>query len=128
MLEKAKLPPAPRETKIGLSRSLVIQDDPEEENVEFNKIDSTDNHSSETEAPATEKSKVNKNTILPKNAASLDDSIKLSADIQKKITWKSGEPVPYIALVDAFDEISKVVLDVMFIAQMVTTFLCVAFW
>lgn len=31
----------------------------------------------------------------------------LPADVQKIITWKAGEPVPYLALVDIFEEISQ---------------------
>lgn len=32
----------------------------------------------------------------------------LPADIQRIITWKVGEPVPYLAIVETFEEISKV--------------------
>ena len=32
----------------------------------------------------------------------------LPTDVQKIITWKNGEPVPYLAIVETFDEISRV--------------------
>lgn len=35
-------------------------------------------------------------------------STALPADVEKIITWKSGEPVPYLALVEIFEQISKV--------------------
>lgn len=43
-------------------------------------------------------------TITKQNVAA---STELPADVQKIITWKSGEPVPYLALVEIFEEISQ---------------------
>lgn len=35
-------------------------------------------------------------------------STALPADVEKIITWKAGEPVPYLALVEIFEQISQV--------------------
>ena len=35
-------------------------------------------------------------------------STALPADVEKIITWKAGEPVPYLAMVETFEEISQV--------------------
>ena len=37
-----------------------------------------------------------------------EDTVHISLSAQKRNSWAAGDPVPYMALVDAFDDISKV--------------------
>lgn len=47
-------------------------------------------------------------TNLPNTGISVSISTALPADVEQIITWKRGEPVPYLALVEIFEQISKV--------------------
>jgi DNA ligase-1 len=38
----------------------------------------------------------------------VNDTSALPSDVQNIITWKAGEPVPYLAMVETFEDISKV--------------------
>ena len=116
--------------KTVLSRSLVVQDDSEEEEYEETKENIVEGDSvniakstmivkdSETSSTVVKnKDKVKGTKKAPKLHSTEEkreektdskDTVQISTSAQKRISWAAGDPVPYMALVDAFDDISKV--------------------
>lgn len=118
-------------SKAVLSRSLVIQDDSEEEEHEETKenlaegdsaaniVTSTmivkDSESSSTVVKNKDKGKgtkkapkVQRGSEKREEKTDSEGTVHISLSALKRISWAAGDPVPYMALVDAFDDISKV--------------------
>jgi hypothetical protein len=117
-------------TKAVLSRGLVIQDDSEEEEHEETKENLTEDDSAnivtstiivkdskssftvvknKDKVKGTKKApKVQRSSEKREEKTDSEDTVHISLSARKRISWAAGDPVPYMALVDAFDDISKV--------------------
>jgi len=99
---------------IEVSRSIVVQDDSEDDGAEkkstvegISEPPQVDAENKSNEAISNEKSQADEGVLLDAGGV-LNKFSRISPGVRKRISWTIGEPVPYLALVEAFDDISKV--------------------
>ena len=143
---KNKLTGPSNSNKTVSNRSLIVQDDSEEEEFDERKenvaavledapanikhdtlivndsaVESTSTTAVKNNSKATETPKVPKKASSSSSSSSssanvrreevksdYEETVRISSGAQKRIKWAARDPVPYMALVDAFDDISKV--------------------
>ena len=145
---KNKLTGPSNSNKTVSNRSLIVQDDSEEEEFDERKenvaavledapanikhdtlivndsaavststnVTAVKNNSKATETPKVPK-KASSSSSSSSSSANVrreevksdsEETVRISSGAQKRIKWAARDPVPYMALVDAFDDISKV--------------------